>query len=60
MAIYFRLHYLMNGGDVTPSVVNPQVNSKFFPNIPSIEKGVSCRVCVSIIILMVVVMTNII
>jgi len=52
MALYFRLHYLMNGGDVTPSVVNPQVNSKFFPNTPhaSVEKEVSCRVCMTNII----------
>lgn len=44
---HFRLHYLMNGGDVCSSVVNPRVNSKFFPNIPlsSREKTASCRVC---------------
>ena len=44
---HFRLHYLMNGGDVSSSVVNAHVNSKFFPNTPcsSKEKTVSCRVC---------------
>ena len=36
MAMYFfycRLHNLVNGGQLSSSLVNRQVESKFFPNI---------------------------
>lgn len=28
-----RLQFLMNGGDVTPSMINQQLDSRFFPKV---------------------------